>query len=207
MTSFKLVRVLMRRRRDLAWIWGLRGLPPRVLWFQWRARRVAWRTGDRFSLASVTRPADMRVLLELARGCRQIVEIGTATGWTAITLALHDPGCRVVTYDAFERIEQQRYLGLVRPDVRERIEVVIAPGSTGPRDRPPVDLLYIDSSHEREQTVAEVRAWRPYLSPGALVIFDDYVHPDYPGVRQAVEELALDGERRGELFVHRHAGA
>jgi cephalosporin hydroxylase len=64
--------------------------------------------------------------------------------------------------------------------------------------------LYIDSSHEREQTMAEVRAWQPHLRVGALVLFDDYTHPDYPGVREAIEELGLEGERRGTLFVHRH---
>jgi predicted O-methyltransferase YrrM len=197
--------LLGRRRRDLQWMWGLRGLSPRVAWFQWRARRVARRTRDLFSLTSVTRPADTRILLELATDCRRIVELGTATGWTAITLALDDPERRVVTYDWYG-LDVSRYMELVRPEVRERIELVIAPGSSGPRDRQPVDLLYIDSSHEREQTVAEVRAWQPHLRPGATVLFDDYANPDFPGVREAIEELGLEGERRGTLFVHRHAG-
>ncbi len=186
-------------------MWGLRGLRPRVLWFHWRARRLAWRTNDLFSVTSVTRPADMRVLLELTRGCSRVVELGTATAWTAITLALDDRRRRVATYDVLEREEAKRYLELVGPDVKERIERVVAPGSTGPRDQQSVDLLYIDSSHVREQTIAEVRAWRPYLRPGARVLFDDYAHPDYPGVREAIEELGLEGEQRGELFIHRHS--
>lgn len=186
-------------------MWGLRGLRPRVLWFHWRARRLAWRTNDLFSVTSVTRPADMRVLLELARGCGRVVEVGTATAWTAITLALDDRRRRVVTYDVLEREVAKRYLELVGPDVKEQIELVVAPGSTGPRDQQPVDLLYIDSSHMREQTIAEVQAWRPYLRPGAPVLFDDYAHPDYPGVREAIEELGLEGEQRGELFIHRHS--
>jgi len=194
---------LGRRRRDLAWAWGLRGLRPRVAWFQWRARRIAHRMGDTFSLVAVTRPADTQVLIGLARGCRRVVELGTATGWTAITLALDDPERRVVSYDVVSR-GAERYLELVPRDVRDRIELVLASGSTGPRDDQPVDLLYIDSSHEREQTMAEVRAWQPHLRVGALVLFDDYTHPDYPGVREAIEELGLEGQRRGTLFVHRH---
>ena len=196
---------LGRHRRDLAWAWGLRGLRPRVAWFQWRARRFARRTGDTFSLVSVTRPPDTRVLIELARDCRRIVELGTATGWTAITLALDDPGRRVVSYDVVGR-GPERYLELVGSDVRDRIELVLAPGSTGPRDDEPVDLLYIDSSHERDPTVAEVRAWQPYLRAGALILFDDYRHPDYPGVEEAIDQLGLAGEQRGTLFVHRHPG-
>jgi cephalosporin hydroxylase len=79
-----------------------------------------------------------------------------------------------------EREEAKRYLELVGADTKKQIELVIAPGSIGPRDRQPVDL-YIDSSHMREQTIAEVQMWRPHLRQGALVLFDDYVHPDYPG--------------------------
>ena len=123
---------LGRLRRDLDWMWGLRGFRSRVLWFHWRARREAWRANDLFSLASVTRPADMRVLLEMTRGRSRVVELGTATAWTAITLALDDRRRRVVTYDVIEREEAKRYLDLVGPDVRKRIELVAAPGCTGP---------------------------------------------------------------------------
>jgi hypothetical protein len=49
-----------------------------------------------------------------------------------------------------------------------------------------------------------IRAWQPYLRPGALVIFDDYTHPDFTGIKQAIEELALDGEQRGTLFIHQN---
>ncbi|MGD1058498.1 MAG: class I SAM-dependent methyltransferase [Solirubrobacteraceae bacterium] len=139
----------------------------------------------------------------MTRGRSRVVELGTATAWTAITLALDDRRRWVVTYDVIEREEAKRFLDLVGPDVRERIELVVAPGSAGPRDQQPFDLLYIDSSHTREDTVAEVQAWRPYLRPGAPILFDDYTHPDYPGVREAIEELGLKGEVRGTLFIHR----
>jgi predicted O-methyltransferase YrrM len=178
-------------------------LPPRVARFQFRARRLAWRSQDYLSLMSVTRPEDLRSLLALAGGAKRVVELGTATGWTAISLALAIPTRTVITYDVAERPEPRRYLGLVHPSVRRRVELVTAPGSAGPRDESPVDMLYIDSSHEREQTVAEVLAWRPVLRSGAPVVFDDYGHPDYPGVAEAIAELGLSGERRGALFVHR----
>jgi predicted O-methyltransferase YrrM len=177
-------------------------LPPRVARFQVRARRLARRTEDGFSLASTTRPADLRTLLAVARGRRRVVELGTATGWTAISLALADPGRTVLSCDVVARTEPERYLGLIGGDVRARIELAVRSGSDGPGDRSPVDLLYIDSSHERAQTIAEVRAWRPVLGPGAVIVFDDYTHPDYPGVCEAVAELGLSGDQRGTLFVH-----
>lgn len=177
-------------------------LPPRVAWFQVRARRLARRSGDLFSLTSVTRPRDLRTLLAVARGRRRVVELGTATGWTAISLALADPGRSVLTCDVVERDEPGRYLGLVSDEVRARVEIAIHAGADGPRDGAPVDLLYIDSSHEREQTIAEVRAWRPALPAGSVIVFDDYTHPDFAGVREAVAELGLAGRVRGTLFVH-----
>ncbi len=197
-----------RLRHQLAearWAAQLVVLPPRVAGFQLRARRVAWRSQDYLSLMSSTRPRDLRTLLALARGRDRVVELGTATGWTAISLALAASGRRVITYDIAARPEPERYLGLVGSSVRRRVERVIAPGSEGPRDAAPVDMLYIDSSHEREQTIAEVTAWRPVLAPGAPIAFDDYGHPDYPGVAEAVAELGLTGRLYGTLFVH-HVG-
>ncbi len=42
-------------------------------------------------------------------------------------------------------------------------------------------------------------------APGAPMLFDDFTHPDYPGVREAIQELGLQGEVRGTLFIHRHS--
>jgi cephalosporin hydroxylase len=36
-----------------------------------------------------------------------------------------------------------------------------------------IDVLFIDTSHEYEHTVAEIDAWFQHLSPGALVFFHD----------------------------------
>jgi hypothetical protein len=112
---------------ELRWYGHLHGLPPRVALFQAWARVVAHRRGDRFSLTSVTRPGDLRTLLSLARGRAHVVELGTATGWTVISLALSDPARRVTSFDAVSRSEPARYLRLVCPEVRARIVLVTAP--------------------------------------------------------------------------------
>jgi predicted O-methyltransferase YrrM len=158
--------------------------------------------GDRFSLISATRPYDLAVLLTLARNRRRVVELGTGTGWTALALALDDPLREIVTYDPIERPERQLYLDLTKPGVRGRVTFVDAAGNRGPSTSDSVDLLYIDSAHDRRETIEELRAWNRVLAPGALVVFDDFTHPDFPGVREAVRELELPGTRRGTLFVH-----
>ncbi len=200
-------RSLPRRAAgELRYALALRALPRRVGAFQWHARRVARRHHEHFSLTSATRPRDLAVLLGLAHGRRAVVELGTGMGWTAISLVLADPQRRVTTFDPSSYPERERYLALVGRPVLDRVRFVVAPGAAGPRGDGAVDLLYIDSSHERDGTLAELRAWWTALRPGALVVFDDYTHPHFPGVREAIEELGLGGEQRGTLFVHQVDG-
>jgi predicted O-methyltransferase YrrM len=131
------------------------------------------------------------------------VELGTGTAWSAIALALDDGGRRVVTYDPVVRPEREEYLALVSPRVRERVELREAPDAAGPQPGESAEVLFIDSAHEREAVVDAFCAWREALSPGAVVAFHDYRHPAYPGVREAIHELALRGEVSGGLYVWR----
>lgn len=181
----------------------MHALPFRVAWFHARARFTAWRIGDDAPKGAV-RPDDLAVLLELARGCREVVELGTAKAWTAISLALAEPDRRVRTYDPVVQPIRERYLALVPGSVRRRILLVDQAGDSGPSVKAAgVQFLFVDSSHEHEATVREWEAWKPALAPGAVVVFDDYGHPDFPGVKGAVDELRLQGITHGLLFVHR----
>lgn len=183
---------------------SLRVLPPRIGLFYWRAHRHARRTGDHFSLVSAARPAELAELLELAHQCNLIVELGTGTAWSAIALALADGVRRVISYDPCVRSQRESYLALVGSSVRGRIELRDQPDSQGPhRGDAPVELLFIDSSHDADSVLAAFRVWRDALASGAIVAFHDYDHPVYPGVRQAVAELALSGSQSGGLFVWR----
>lgn len=159
--------------------------------------------GDGFSPVSRTDPRKLAVLLSAARGRRRVVELGTGTAWTAISLVLADPGRLVLSYDPIERPERELYLQLVRPRARRRLTFVDASGDEGPQDTEIVELLYVDSSHAKDDTIREVEAWRPVLGKGSIVVFDDFAHADYPGVEEAVASLELVGERRQGLFVHR----
>ena len=179
-------------------------MPARVARFAWRANGRARGIGDDFSLASAVRPAELAELLSIARGRGAVVELGTGTAWSAIALALDDGARRVISYDSFVRHDRDAYLGLAGGRVRDRIELRNEPDSNGPRaGDPPVELLFIDSSHDCESVLAAFRAWRTALAPGAVVVFHDYDHPGYPGVRDAVVELGLVGRRIGGLFAWR----
>jgi predicted O-methyltransferase YrrM len=191
-------------RAKLRLLIALRALSPRVARFYWRAWRLALRENDRFSVASAARPAELRQLLVLARGRTRVVELGTGTAWSAIALALDDRARTIVSYDPTVRVERESYLALVGADVRARIELRAEADSAGPHSGDaPVELLFIDSEHEREPVLGAFAAWRGALAAGAIVVFHDYGHPDYPGVRVAVQELGLSGEEVGGVFVWR----
>lgn len=193
---------VQKLRRDFRFMLMLRVLPVKVALFQWRAWQLASKLGDEFGPVSATRPRKLAALLRLAENRRYVVELGTAMGWTAISLVLADPDREVVTHDPFERHGLSLYLNLVSPQVRNRLTLVLASGDQGPRIDRPVDLLYIDATHERMDTIREFETWRPVLRDGALVVFDDYVHPEFPGVREAVKQLRLNGEEQDGLFLH-----
>jgi predicted O-methyltransferase YrrM len=191
-------------RAKLRLLLALRVLPRRVARFYWRAWQHALRDDDRFSLVSAARPAELAELLELAHGRRAVVELGTGTAWSAIALALDDGARRIVSYDPSVRVERDAYLALAGVEARERIDLRAEPDSAGPHDGDAaVELLFIDSEHEREAVLAAFAAWREALAADAVVVFHDYAHPQYPGVREAVEQLQLDGEEVGGVFVWR----
>jgi predicted O-methyltransferase YrrM len=181
----------------------LMALPPAVASFQARARFAAWRAHDDAPKGAL-RADDLAQLLRIAKGRRNVVELGTSKGWTAISLAVADSARQVTTYDPVVQHIRHDYLQLAPPSARDRVTFVDLPGESGPvAGAAPVDLLFIDSSHEREPTVREYGVWRPALADDAIVVFDDYGHPDFPGVTEAVAELGLVGVRFGLLFVHR----
>jgi predicted O-methyltransferase YrrM len=182
---------------------GLRALPGRVAAFQGRALVRALRLGDRFALEAAMRPDDLRRLVDLAAGRQQVVELGTACGWTAGALALANAS-RVVSFDPVRHEHRDEYVALLSERARRRIEFVQESGAAGAA-RPDLqpDLLIVDSTHSFEGTVEEVDAWRRRLVPGAVVAFHDYDHPAFPGVREAIEHCGLTGERAGGFFLWR----
>jgi hypothetical protein len=58
---------------------------------------------------------------------------------------------------------------------------------------PPVGLLYVDGDHTKQGARRDIEAWAPHLAPGATIAVDDYGHPDWPGVAEAVDELVAEG--------------
>ena len=177
-------------------------LPPRVLLFRLRAAARARHDGDRLSRLAPLSLWRLARLLALARGHHRIVELGTAAGWTAYSLALANPRARVKSYDVGLRPGRERYGRLVPASARERVEFVVRAAEDGPEEPTSCDLLLIDADHWHPAPREMFDAWYGSVVPGGLVVFDDLA-PEYPDVAQTIAELGLPGERLGRLFVHR----
>src|SRR5438128_10862493 len=78
----------MRRVSAIRRTLPLLRLPLRVARFFFRARRLAARTGDDWSLASATHPEPLAVLLRLARGRRRVVGVGAGTAGATASFGL-----------------------------------------------------------------------------------------------------------------------
>ncbi len=176
---------------------ALARLPRPVRSFYLHALRVARQRGDQWSLDVATRPHELREILALAEGKRSVVEIGTATGWTALSLSLGDPSRTVTSYDPVVREHRDAYQQLSGA----RVEFVTASGDQ-PRGPDAVDFLFIDGEHTEAATAAAFAAWRDRLVPGAVVAFHDYGDPAYPGVADAVRALGLHGGKvHGRIYA------
>jgi hypothetical protein len=55
-------------------------------------------------------------------------------------------------------------------------------------NRTPIRILFIDGWHSYEAVTEDILLWFPHVLPGGLIVFDDYSNPEFPGVRQAVDE-------------------
>jgi len=186
---------------------SLARLPRPVAAFWLRALRAARAAGDTWSIDVACRPAELRVLLAALGDGPRVAEIGTAAAWTTSCLALAQPGREVHSWDVTAQPERERYLALLSPADRARVHLHDRPGGIGPADPPPVDAVFIDSSHEREETIATFETWQPALAPGGLIAFHDWDDDAYPGVTEAIGELGLRGEVHGHLFVWRKPAA
>ena len=193
----------MKSRYDIKLAVAEMRLPVEVREFRQQAAKLAAEREDGWATLSTQRGMGVQNLLDLAKRRTNIVELGTASGWTAAALALADPDRNVTTFDPIDRPNREDYWGLLDPGVRARINFFEEDGALGAKRVSDVDFLFIDSSHDREPTLNEFNAWQPSLAPGAIVVFDDFGHPDFPGVAEAVRELDLTGEAAAGHFIWR----
>lgn len=191
----------MKSRHEIKLALAERRLPKDVRAFREAAAKHAISRRDTWALRGAQKASGVSHLLKVARGRTNIVELGTDSGWTTAAFVLADPDCTVTTFDIVDRPHREEYWALLSSEQRARITFEGLDGVQAADRVADVDCLFIGSSHHREPTVAEFNAWRPRLHSGALVVFENYRHPDYAGVEEAIGELGLQGTARAGHFV------
>ena len=66
-------------------------------------------------------------------------------------------------------------------------------------DMQPVDMLFVDGSHDYEDVLADIDAWSPFLVAGGIAAFND---PYGPGVNRALRERLPSGRLALTSFRH-----
>jgi hypothetical protein len=158
---------------------------------------------------------DLEVLVRLVRQVSEgnrlwspirVLEVGSWAGLS--TLALAQPGVQVHCVDHWQGNRGDRLGEVVKrypPDVPfqifcsnmgSRLLKTIFPhrgssllfASIWPM---PMDLIFIDASHEYEDVANDINAWRPHVRPGGILCGHDY--GVFAGVTRAADEIGHDG--------------
>jgi predicted O-methyltransferase YrrM len=148
---------------------------------------------------------------------QEIVELGVYQGRTALIMAWgasQGNGAHVTAVDAWDLpgntyappftdpvTRERAYANIENLGYSERVKLyqdfavkfagdwIESPTEGGM----PVGLLFVDDDHSYEGARAAIEAWAPHLADGAVIAVDDYGHPDWPGVAEAVDELVDNG--------------
>ncbi|HWK28862.1 MAG TPA: class I SAM-dependent methyltransferase [Solirubrobacter sp.] len=139
-----------------------------------------------------------------------IVEIGSYLGRSTVVLAsavATSGRGRVVAVDPHTRAlgiaelpEHDTRLeflaNLERAGVADHVELkhAYSVDAAAAWDGEPIRLHFVDGWHSRDAVVEDVSHWAPYLTPDAVVVFDDYMASD--GVRRGVQDLHEAGTLR-----------
>jgi predicted O-methyltransferase YrrM len=135
---------------------------------------------------------------------RLSVELGVCGGGGSLHLALGWPLGRVVGIDVVEdHKENTDYIARTCPNFELWIGDSIALAQSVRLQHGQPDIIFVDTIHTRERTLAEFNAWELYLSDRAIVCFDDLHRP---GMEQAWAELPGHKVRLDDLHSGRTEG-
>lgn len=180
-----------------------------------RQGRIMMRPPRFFKRVRAATPEDvMLALADFAAqvpGDQEIVELGVFHGRTALQLAwgarqgqrahvtaidpwdlpgntygppFTDPGARRWAHHHVKSLGYSRDITLVQ---------AFSHDAAAGYDGPPIGLLFVDGDHTKTGARRDIEAWAPHLAEGARIAVDDYGCPDWPGVKEALDELVAEG--------------
>lgn len=161
---------------------------------------------------------------------QEIVELGVYQGRTAIIMAwgaAQGNGAHVTAVDAWDLPGNTYHPPFTDPATRETAQANVGNlgyakriwlmhafasevgqhwGNPDVGNRKQVGLLFVDDDHSEKGARDAITSWIPHLHRDAVIAVDDYGHPDWPGVKLAVDALVEEGVlRTPEIFHERLA--
>lgn len=116
-----------------------------------------------------------------------MVELGVCGGGASLHMALGNPEGKVVGID--NRIDYPGNIDFINstcPNFELVLGDSVESAPSVVEKYGVVDLLFIDTVHTYERTMAEWRAWEPLMAPEAVICMDDLLRP---GMNQAWSEV------------------
>lgn len=140
--------------------------------------------------------AELEKLMELATG-REVLEVGAFMGLSAWGMAQTAKSVfSVDTYKA-NTAGQQQQEEFTTLDAYQKAVAGFSNVSwyVGTSEQAAVDLagdwdmIFLDAMHDYSSVKSDIIRWWPRVRHGGLLVFHDYGHGDFPGVKQAVDEF------------------
>lgn len=153
-------------------------------------------TCDWFSSAI---PGITRSLKPLSSVTR-ILEIGSFEGRSTVWFLQTFPDATVVSVDTFEGSPEHSAMDLTAlydrfcqntEPYKDRLEVRKGHSHSMLYGLEPqsFDVIYVDGSHEEDDTLMDLLLSYGLLRPGGVMLVDDYRQPAFPGVKRAVDHF------------------
>jgi predicted O-methyltransferase YrrM len=144
-------------------------------------------------------PVELEKLVELAAG-RDVLEVGSYRGLSAWGMAITARSLTCVdTFKACSNGQRQEnefttleaFTRATRRYSPSHIYVLPVASQVAAQvsDIGTFDMIFLDAMHTYEDVRDDIYRWRPRLRPGGVFVMHDYGHDDFPGVKQAADEI------------------
>lgn len=157
--------------------------------------------------------SELEALVDLACG-KHVLEIGSFMGLTAWAMAPVAKSVYCVDHFSSATDGQRRTESLTTLDsflsatnrfnnVRHFVGTSAEAAAEGSPPIAPIqpseqfDMIFLDAMHTLPEVRADIQRWWPRLKVGGLFVMHDVDHKDFPGVRQAIDEVfpqGMDGQ-------------
>ena len=156
---------------------------------------------DEFALAAGPDSAAFLNLLIRTKGARNVVEVGTSIGYTALWLgeAVRDAGGRVVGMESLDSKHAEALSNLKRAGLDDVVDVRLGDAKQIVNDIDgPIDLAFLDAW--KDDYVDYFDALLPKLSIGGCVVADNITFPE--GVQELMKEYQAHVRAKPNVRSH-----